>query len=83
VATKGNVVPRANAGFAGVTASEIKAGWPTINVAEAVIDPELAVIVDEPTPSPVASPPLTIVATDVEDEFQLTALVRSCVLPSL
>jgi hypothetical protein len=52
-------------------------------VAEAVIEPSVAVIVAVPTPAPFASPPAATFATDVNDELQLAALVRSCVLPSL
>jgi hypothetical protein len=47
------------------------------------MEPEVAVMVELPTPVPVATPVLTIVATVVKDELQLTALVRVCVLPSL
>jgi hypothetical protein len=52
-------------------------------VAEAVIEPALAVMVAVPTPAPVANPVLPMVATAIDDELQLTALVRSCRLPSL
>jgi hypothetical protein len=51
--------------------------------ADALIDPEVALIVALPTPVPVANPPLAIVATAFADELQLTVLVRVCVLPSL
>src|SRR5271169_6659774 len=71
----------ANEGLAGVTARETRTAGPTFNVAEAVIAPEVAVMVALPTPAPVASPLLLIVAT--EDELHVTALVRSCVVPSL
>jgi hypothetical protein len=64
-------------------ASEIKVGCPTFSVVEDVIDPEVAAIVEAPTPSPVANPPAAIVATVVEEELQLTELVRFWVLPSL
>jgi hypothetical protein len=36
-----------------------------------------------PTPVPAAEPEVSIVATDVKDETQLTVPVRFCVLPSL
>jgi len=36
-----------------------------------------------PTPVPVANPPLAMVATVVNDELQVTELVRVCELPSL
>jgi hypothetical protein len=76
-------VPRANEGLAGVTARETRTAGPTLSVADAVMEPELAMMVALPTPAPVASPLLAIVATAVEDELQITVLVRSCVLPSL
>lgn len=55
----------------------------TVSAAVPLIDPELAVIVDVPTPAPVAKPPAAIVATEVRDELHVTLLVRFWVLPSL
>ena len=52
-------------------------------MAEAVIEPALAVIVAVPMPAPVANPVPPMVATKIEDELQLAALVRSWRLPSL
>jgi len=69
--------------LAGVTARETSTGCPTLSVAEAVIEPELAVMVALPTPVPVANPVLAMVAVVLEEELQLTALVRFWVLPSL
>jgi hypothetical protein len=69
--------------LAGVTAIESRVGWPTVSVAEAVREPEVAVMVALPIPAPAASPPLVTVAISVEDELQFAVLVRSCVLPSL
>ena len=77
------VVPRANDGLRGVTAIDTSTGCPTLRVADAAIEPEFAVILAVPTPVPVASPLLAIVATVVRDVVQLTALLRSCLLPSL
>src|ERR1019366_4131537 len=65
------------------TASETKVGRPTLRVAEAAIEPEVAVMVALPTPAPVANPLSAMVAIAVEEEFQLTEAVRSCVLLSL
>lgn len=76
------VVPKANDGFAGVTAIDTSNGCPTFSVAEAVIAPDVAVIVATPTPVPVAKPVADTVAA-LEDELQLTPLVTFCVLPSL
>jgi hypothetical protein len=68
--------------LAGVTAIETSTACPTFSVAEPLIEPDVAVIIALPTPSPLANPLLAILAT-VEDELQLTELVRSCALPSL
>jgi hypothetical protein len=62
---------------------ESKIAGPTFSVAEAVMEPEVAVTVAVPTPVPVANPPLAMVATVVNDELQVTELVRVCELPSL
>ncbi len=48
-----------------------------------VIDPEVARIVDAPTPVPVPRPVGLIDTTAVFVEFQETVLVTFCVLPSL
>jgi hypothetical protein len=76
-------VPKANDRLAGVTAIETRTGWPTVSVAEPVVDPEVAVIVEVPTATPVARPPAAMVATDAGDELQVALLERFCVLPSL
>lgn len=52
-------------------------------MAKAVTEPDVAVMVVVPTPVPAAEPEVSIVATDVKDETQLTVPVRFCVLPSL
>jgi hypothetical protein len=72
----------ANNGLAGVTAIETSTACPTLSVAEPLIEPDVAVMVAVPTPCPLANPPLPMLAT-VEDEFQVTELVRSRALPSL
>jgi hypothetical protein len=82
VATRGSVVPMANDALAGVTAIETSTASPTLSVAEPLIEPDVAVMIALPTPCPLANPPLAMLAT-VEDEFQVTELVRSCALPSL
>ncbi len=82
VATRGSVVPMANDALAGVTAMETSTACPTLSVAVPLIKPDVAVIMAVPTPSPLATPPLAMLAT-VEDEVQVTELVRSCALPSL
>src|ERR1700733_2890522 len=70
-------------GLAGVTAIDTNIGGVTVSVVEPLIEPELACIVVLPAPTPVASPPLVIVATVVLLEVQLTELVRFCWVPSL
>ena len=77
------LVPSANEGLAGVTASEMRVGCPTESVAEAVIVPDAAVMVAEPIPVPEATPVLRMLATVGEEEVQITELVRFCVLASL
>jgi len=76
------VNPLATAGFAGVTAIEAKVGAVTVSVVESFTEPKLARIVVAPGATVVASPELLTVATVTAEEFQLTVLVRSCVLPS-
>jgi hypothetical protein len=69
--------------LAGVTAIDSNTGCPTLSVAEAMIEPEVAVMVALPMPLPVAKPALAIVATAGTVELQFTTPVRFCVLPSL
>jgi hypothetical protein len=69
-------------GFAGVTAMETRAAGVTFSVAVPLMIPDAAVIVEEPTPAPVARPPVVIVANEVTEEVQVTLLVRFCVLLS-
>jgi hypothetical protein len=52
-------------------------------VVEPVIEPEVARIVVLPPATPVANPPLVIVAAAVFEELQVTVPVRFCVLLSL
>ena len=63
-------------GFAGVTAIDCNVAAVTVNTVEPFIAPEVALIVDVPTPAPVASPAALIVATDVVPEVHVTVLVR-------
>jgi len=75
--------PNAIEGFAGVTAIETRAAAVTVRVVDPVTVPELAATVVVPTPVPVASPTLEIVATPCDEELQFAVLVRFWVLPSL
>jgi hypothetical protein len=55
----------------------------TVNVAEPVIVPEVAVMVALPDAKLVASPPLLTVAIEVAEEVQVAVEVRVCVVPLL
>ena len=56
---------------------ETRAAGVTVRVVDPLTVPRLAATVVVPTPAPVARPPLEIVATPWEEEFQFTVLVRS------
>jgi len=43
----------------------------------------VALMLADPTALPVASPAVLMLTTDVFDEFQVTELVKFCVLPSV
>jgi len=64
-----------------VTAIETSVAAETVSEAVPLTDPEAAVIVDVPVPTPVATPLRSIWAAEVEDELQVTDC-SSCVLPS-
>ena len=63
-------------GLAGVTAIDTNVGAVTVKPVEPLIGPEVAWIVVLPVVTPVARPPLVIVATAVFEELQVTVLVR-------
>ena len=75
------VVPTAMLEFAGVTAIEIKLAPVMVSEAVPLTELELAVIVVKPVPTLVARPVESIVATDEDDEDQVTDWSH-CVLPS-
>jgi hypothetical protein len=77
------VAPLAIDGFAGVTAIDCSVAAVTVRTVEPLIPPDVALIVEVPTPAPVARPPVLIVAVAVVPELQVTVLVRFCVVPSL
>src|SRR5271157_219374 len=66
-------------GLAGVTAIDCKTAALTVSTVEPVMPSSVALIVDVPVATAVASPPLVIVATEVVAEAQVTWLVRSSV----
>jgi hypothetical protein len=61
---------------AGVTAIEVNTAAVTVNLAEPLIAPDVAVMVALPGARLVANPALLTVAIDVADELQLTLLLR-------
>ncbi len=77
------VAPLVIDGFAGVTAIDCSVAAVTVRVVEPLIAPDVALIVEFPTPAPVARPAALIVAVVVVPELHVTVLVRFCVVPSL
>ena len=67
--------------FAGITAMDTKVAAVTVRDAVPLTDPDVAVIVVVPVPTLVASPVVSMVATEFADEDQANE-VNSCVLPS-
>jgi hypothetical protein len=67
----------------GVTEIEVNTAAVTVNVAEPLIVPEVAVMVALPCATLVASPPLLTVATDAFEEIQVALEVTFCVVPLL
>lgn len=78
-----SVVPSAIDGFAGLTAIEIKCAATTVNTVLSLSEPTVAVIVVEPAARVVVNPDPSTVATEVEDEFQVTPPLKSELVPSL
>ena len=66
-----------------MTEIEVNTAAVTVNVAEPLIVPDLAVIVALPCATLVARPPLLTVAIDVAEEVQVALLVRFWVVPLL
>ena len=77
------LVPLAIEALAGVTDNEVKTGAVTVNAAEPLIVPDVAVIVVAPCATLVASPLLLTVAVAEEDDIHVAVLVRFCAVPSL
>ena len=69
-------VPNAIEEFPGVIAIETRAALVTVRIVEPLTVPELAAMVVDPAPIPMASPAFEIVATPGCDELQFTTLVR-------
>jgi hypothetical protein len=83
VAENCSVDPATIEGFAGVTAMDCNVAAVTVRTVEPLIAPDVALIVDVPTPAPVARPAALIVAVVVVPDDHVTLDVRFCVLPSL
>jgi len=79
-------VPRTILGLVGVIAMDTSVAGVTDNKLEPEMLPDTALIVVEPVAAEVASPlepaALLMEATEALDEFQVTAVVRSCVVVS-
>src|ERR1039458_1201615 len=83
VAVNGCVVPAAIEAFPGVTAIDTSTAAVTVSVVEPVMLPSVALMLEAPFATLVASPAALIVATLGPDELHAAVLVRVCVLPSL
>ena len=70
-------------GFTGVTAIDCRVAAVTVRVVEPLIAPDVALIVEVPTPAPVARPAALMVAVVLVPDDHVTVLVRFCVEPSL
>jgi len=77
------VAPLAIDGFAGVTAIDCSVAAVTVSKVEPLIDDDVAVMVEVPTPAPVARPDALMVAVTVVPDDHVTLDVRFCVEPSL
>ncbi len=75
--------PAATEAAAGVMEMEVNTAAVTVKVAEPLIVPEVAVIVEVPEATLVAKPPVLTVATVVFDEVHVAVLVRFWVVPLL
>jgi hypothetical protein len=76
-------VPATIEGFVGAIAIDCSIAAVTVSKVEPEIDDDVAVIVELPTPAPLARPAALIVAVVVVPELHVTVLVRFCVVPSL
>jgi hypothetical protein len=80
------VVPEAMLGLAGVTVMDTSVAAVTVSVVDPDAPPNIAVMVVAPADADVARPlepdALLMVATPAVNEFQVTDVVRFCVVPS-
>lgn len=82
VATNDNLVPTAMVRFEGMTEIDTIMAFVTSSVVEALMEPNVAVMVVVPGLTAFARPLLPMLATVVFDEIQETFPVTVCVLPS-
>jgi len=75
--------PAVREGLTGVTAMETSVGVMTVIVVDAVMEPEVALMVVAPAVRAVATPAALMVATLVVEEVHAAELVRFCVVPLL
>jgi hypothetical protein len=83
IAVNCTFVPTAIDGVAELTEIEIRCAATTVRSAVSLSAPTVAVIVVAPAPTVVAIPAPSMVATEVEEELQVTPLVKSELVPSL
>lgn len=77
------LAPTAIEKFAGVTVIETRVGCVTLNSVEPFTEPDVAVMVEDPAATPVASPEAEMVAVAAVPDHQTAVVVKSFVLPSL
>jgi hypothetical protein len=70
------VVPATIEVFVGAIAIDCNVAAVTVSTVEPLIDDDAAVIVEVPTPAPLASPEALIVVIEVVPELHVTVLVR-------
>ena len=77
------VNPFAIEGFAGVTLIDVSVAAVTVRTVEPLTLPKVALIDEVPAPTPLARPPVVIVATLVVADTHVTLAVMFCVDVSL
>jgi len=77
------VLPTPIEAVLGVTTIELSIAGVTVNVADPLIVPEVAVMLADPCATPVASPAALTVANEVAEDVHETELVMFCEAPLL
>jgi hypothetical protein len=78
-----SVVPTAIDGFDGLSEMDVRFAGTTVNTLSSLNEPTVAVIVAEPAANVATRPVPLTVATDPEEELQVTPLLRSALVPSV